>query len=82
MKNVDNYIKKEKILMDLEYRFIEDLVDLRKNNHLTQQELANRANLIRETIARIESKMTSPQINTIIKILEPLGYTISIKKSR
>ena len=40
--------------------------------------MADNANVIRETIARIENQMTSPQINTLIKILEPIGYTVKI----
>ena len=35
---------------------------------------------VRETIAKIETQVMSPQINTLIKILEPLGYTIKIAK--
>lgn len=42
--------------------------------------MADNANVIRETIARIENCITSPQMNTLIKILEPLGYTIKIVK--
>ena len=42
--------------------------------------MAEGANVIRETIARIENQITSPQVNTLIKILEPLGYTIKIEK--
>lgn len=46
---------------------------------MSQQQLANSSNVIRETIARIENLMTSPQLNTLIKILEPMGYTIKIE---
>lgn len=35
---------------------------------------------IRETIAKIENQIVSPQINTLIKILAPFGYTIGIVK--
>ena len=45
---------------------------------MTQQEMADKSNVIRETIARIESQITSPQVRTMIKILQPLGYTIKI----
>ena len=76
--NVKAYIEKEKILQDIEYKFVRDLVDLRHEKKLTQQEMADNAHVIRETIARIENQMTSPQINTLIKILEPIGYTVKI----
>lgn len=80
MKKVNEYVEKEKILMDLEYEFVKQFIKLRKDNKMTQQQMADGAHVIRETIARIENQMTSPQINTLIKILEPIGYTIKITK--
>lgn len=76
--NVKTYVEKEKVLQDIEYKFVRDLVNLRHEKKLTQQEMADNANVIRETFARIENQMTSPQINTLIKILEPIGYTVKI----
>ena len=38
------------------------------------------SNTIREIIAVIETRKKHPQINTLIKILEPFGYTLSITK--
>ena len=67
-------------LEKLEKEFIESFIKLRKNRRLTQQEMADNGHVIRETIARIENSITSPQINTLIKILEPLGYTIKLTK--
>ena len=80
VQKVNEYVEREKFLTDLEYDFVKELVSLRKDNNLSQQKMADMANVIRETIARIENCMVSPQINTLIKILEPLGYTITIKK--
>ena len=76
--NTKEYIEREKTLQDIEYKFIKDLVNLRHEKGLTQQQMADSANVIRETIARIENMMTSPQVNTLIKILEPIGYTVRI----
>lgn len=75
-------IEKAKLekLEKLEKEFIESFIKLRKNRRLTQQEMADNGHVIRETIARIENSITSPQINTLIKILEPLGYTIKLTK--
>ena len=71
---------REEKLEKLERDFIESFVKLRKSHKLTQQEMADDGHVIRETIARIENSITSPQINTLIKILEPLGYTIKLTK--
>ena len=70
---------KEEKLKDLEYQFVEDFIKLRKDNHLTQEAMANQSGVIRLTITRIENLITSPQVNTLIKILEPLGYTVKIE---
>ncbi len=70
---------REEKLKELEYEFVQDFIKLRKDNHLTQESLANQAGVIRLTITRIENLITSPQINTLIKILEPLGYTVRIE---
>ena len=77
-----NKVKKNKEydenLLKLEEDFINDFIKLRKDKHLTQEELARRANVIRLTITRIENLVTSPQLDTLIKILEPIGYTVKI----
>ena len=73
-------MKKEKVLMDLEYEFICDFVKLRKDQGLTQQSLAELSGVLREQIAKIENGLNSPQLNSLIKILEPIGYTVGIVK--
>lgn len=68
----------KKELEKLEQEFINSFINLRKRYDLTQQEMAINTGIIRETIARIETGKTSPQIRTLIKLLEPLGYTVKI----
>ena len=70
---------KEDKLKELEYDFVQDFIKLRKDNHLTQEAMANQSGVIRLTITRIENLITSPQVNTLIKILEPIGYTVKIE---
>ena len=79
-ENFKTYSLKEKKLIKLEEDLIRDFIRLRKDLHLTQKEMGEEGKVIRETIARIENQITSPQINTLIKILEPFGYTIKITK--
>lgn len=71
-------MEKEKVLLDLEYEFICDFIKLRKEKGLTQKSLAELSGVIREKIAKIENQLNSPQINSLIKILEPIGYTVKI----
>ena len=42
--------------------------------------MAEESGVIREMIAVIELRKKHPQINTLIKLLEPFGYTLSITK--
>lgn len=79
MNKIKTNEDREEKLKELEYEFVQDFIKLRKDNHLTQESLANQAGVIRLTITRIENLITSPQINTLIKILEPLGYTVRIE---
>ena len=73
-------IKGEKKIMDLEYNLICDFIKLRNDLGLSQQKMADEVGIVREMIAVIENKKKHPQINTLIKILEPFGYTLSITK--
>ena len=79
-KSIEEFKENELFLSNLEYELICDFIKKRKDNNLTQKELAELSNVIRETIAKIENQVVSPQINTLIKILEPMGYTLKIEK--
>ena len=71
-------MKQEQLLQELEYAFICDFIKTRKELHLTQQALADLSGVMREKIAKIESNLNSPQLNSLIKVLAPIGYTVKI----
>ncbi len=73
-------VNEEKKIADLEYRLISDLIKLRGDLGLSQQKMADAAGVVREMIAVIENQKKHPQINTLLKILEPFGYTLTITK--
>ena len=75
-----NKFDNEKKIIELEYNLICDFIKLRNELGLTQQKMAEECGVIREMIAVIENRKKHPQINTLIKILEPFGYTLSITK--
>ena len=79
-ENLDNYQERKDKLDALEQDIINTFINLRKKRRLTQQEMADQGNVIRETVARIENRVTSPQLNTLLKIIEPMGYTVKIVK--
>ena len=65
---------------ELEYDLICDFIKLRNELGLTQKQMAEEAKVVREMISVIENRSKHPQINTLIKILKPFGYTLSITK--
>ena len=73
-------MKNELENQDLEYQLICDFIKLRSELGLTQKQMALECGVVREMIAVIENQKKHPQINTLIKILEPFGYTLKIEK--
>jgi len=54
----------------------EKIKQLRIKTNLTQEELANRAELSKGFISQLERDLTSPSITTLVDILECLGTTL------
>ena len=73
-------IEEDKRVMELEYKLICDFIKIRSELGISQQKMADTSGVVREMIAVIENRKKHPQINTLIKILEPFGYTLSITK--
>jgi len=73
-------MKDEKLILELEYKLICEFIKLRNELGISQATMANESGVVREMIAVIENRKKHPQINTLIKILEPFGYTLSISK--
>ena len=76
MNKIGEYINEEK----LNQEFIFEFIKLRHELGLTQQEMADKSNVLRDKIAKIEAGIYPPNINSLFKILGPLGYTIKIEK--
>ncbi len=68
--------EREKINFEIE--LIGKMVEAREQKGLSQRELARLSGVKQPAIARLESMKTTPQIDTLFKVLNPLGYTISI----
>ena len=65
-------------VIELEKELIRTMVKIREEQGLSQAELAEKCNLKQPSIARMEKNIHSPQLDTILKILTPLGYTLQI----
>ena len=77
--NDPNFINPErKTRIDLEAEIIVKIIEAREKRGLTQQQLAELTGLKQANIARLEKSRAMPKIDTLLKVLEPLGYTLSI----
>ncbi len=59
-------------------QFIDSLIAMREERGMTQQQLAKASNIAQPSIARLESKRTSPTLETIVKITNALDCKIEI----
>lgn len=81
MKNVNDYIKEEKQLLDLEYDLIETISKIRKEKGISQRELCKMINMKQPYLVKIENKKISPSLSTILKIINALDLEIKIIKN-
>lgn len=54
------------------------LIEAREKKGLSQRDLAELSGVKQPAIARLENMKSTPQIDTLLKILAPFGYTLSI----
>lgn len=76
---IDSLLTPEEILeSDLRVALIGELVKARQERGLSQKKLEELSGVKQPVIARMEKGQTSPQIDTILKVLAPLGKTLAI----
>lgn len=63
-----------------EYRLIGEMISLRKQEKITQKQLAEITGNKQQVISRIERKESIPTIRAFSKILNALGYELQIVK--
>ena len=64
--------------INFEVAIIGKMIEAREEKGLSQRELAAMSGVKQPAIARLESMKATPQIDTLFKVLYPLGYTIEI----
>ena len=65
-----------------EYRLIGEMISLRKQENVTQKELAALTGNKQQVISRIERKESIPTIRAFSHILDALGYELQIVKKK
>lgn len=76
-KDLNLTVDDEKII-EIEKEIIKTLVDIRERKGLTQAQLADICEVKQPVIARMEKSIHSPRIDSLLKILTPLGYTLQV----
>lgn len=54
------------------------MIKVREEKGVTQTQLAEMCHINQPTIARMEAGVHSPQIDSLLKVLVPLGYTLKV----
>ena len=78
LRNELSLSEEDKNIIELEKNLIRTLVAVREEKGLTQIDVAEMCNVKQPVIARLEASTHSPQIDSLLKILVPLGYTLQI----
>ena len=64
--------------IEFEVELIGKLIEARESKGLTQAQLAEAAGIKQSAVARMETLKVTPQIDTLFKVLTPMGYKLAI----
>ncbi len=74
----DLYTKEEIVASDFRVALMCSIIEARKGKGITQKQLEELSGVRQPVIARMEKGTANTQIDTLLKILEPLGYKLAI----
>ena len=66
----------------MEYAVLGELIKIRKEQGLSQSELAEKSGNKQQVISRIENKENSPALKTVCSLLNALDYEIQLVPKR
>ncbi len=75
----DDELRAQHELFQAEMQFKQELINARKEREMTQKEMSEKTGLSQQAVSRLE-KGTGGTIETVIKYLSALGYSLSIQK--
>ena len=58
------------------------MIDKRNELGISQRELAQMCGIPQSSVARIESYKTTPNLDTLLKIMQPLGLVLTVVSAR
>ena len=63
---------------NLRVAIIGELIKARREQNISQRQLEELSGVKQPIISRMESGETSPQLDTVLKVLAPLGKTLAV----
>ena len=77
-KSVSDVVKHDIEEMEVLAAIVTAIIDRRNELGYTQRDLAVICGLPQSSVARIEACVVKPNVETLIKIMKPLGLTLSV----
>ena len=77
-KNMKALTPEESAEIDLRVEIVSQIVMARKKSKLSQRGLSKESGIPQAVIARFERGNTDPRLMTMLRILRPLGYKLTI----
>jgi len=74
----DLFTSEEIAASDLRVAIIGELIKARQEQGVSQKKLEEMSGVKQPIIARMEKGSTSPQMDTVLKVLAPLGKTLAV----
>lgn len=76
---MNSFLTKEEIEeSNLRVAIMEEIISARKEKGISQKKLEELSGVKQPIIARMERGTTSPQLDTVLKLLAPLGKTLAV----
>ena len=80
VKAVDPESKKDMEEIESIASIVGAIVQQRNDMGISQRELASICGIPQSSVARIESYKTTPKLDTLLKIMQPLGLHLTVSK--
>ncbi|MFI3213534.1 MAG: helix-turn-helix transcriptional regulator [Eubacteriales bacterium] len=77
MKNLE--FKEEWDALEPEFNIIQAMVDVRKQNHLTQKELALKTGIDQADISKLENGNSNPTLRILQRLADGMGMTLKLE---
>jgi transcriptional regulator with XRE-family HTH domain len=80
-QSINSISDTEKTEIEATAKIMASIIKRRKELKISQRDLEKLSGIKQSAIARIEKQNNSPSIETLIKLMEPLGLTLTVTNS-